>query len=374
MTSSRGRVLFLHSNSEWYGSDRSFCLLSQALRARGWDIVPAVPGPGPLVDALERAGLRPLLLDPGVVRARAVGRSAVLRSLAIDVPRAAWRCRRAARSADLVHLNTSIIAGGLLGGWTARRPVIMHVRESYVGNPRLWRRYAHAVRPLVARVIAISSDIGDEARAAGFGDRTVVVHNGLEFDPPEPPADGDRIVLVGRINQWKGYDVFVDAMARLRDRGVDARADIAGDAFPGSEHFVDELRASIRRRGLDEHVRLLGYVDGIPALLRTAALFVAPSVWPEPFGLALVDAMSRGVACVATDAGGPKDIVRPGETGLLVPPGDAGALADAIETLWRDPDRRRAMGEAAAADVRARFSIDATADAISQIYEDVLRR
>jgi glycosyltransferase involved in cell wall biosynthesis len=368
----RGRVLFVHSNNEWYGSDRSFCLLSQELTAQGWEVVPAIPGRGPLHDALTAAGLEPRLLDPGVVRPRASSKVALMRSLVIDVPRAAWRTRRAARAADVVHINTSIIVGALIGGWLARRPVVLHVRESYVGNERAWRWYGRIIRPLVARLIAISADIGAEADAAGWRGRVSVVHNGLVFDPLEPHGDGDRVVIVGRINQWKGHDVLVDALALLRDRGIEVRADVAGDAFPGQEHYVESLQQRIRDRGLDDHIRLLGYVDDVPALLRDAAILVAPSVWPEPFGLALVDAMGRGVACIATNAGGPREIIRNGETGVLIPPGDAAALADAIEELWVSPSRRAELGAAAAADVRSRFSIEATARGVGAVYRQVL--
>jgi glycosyltransferase involved in cell wall biosynthesis len=326
-----------------------------------------------LHDALTAADLQPRLLDPGVIRPRALGKLALLKSLVVDVPRAAWRTRRAARAVDVVHINTSIVLGGLIGGWLARRPVVLHVRESYVGNEREWRWYGRVVRPLVARLIAISADIGSEAEAAGWRGRVSVVHNGLVFDAPEPHGDGDRIAMVGRINQWKGHDVLVDALALLRDRGIEVRADIAGDAFPGQEHYVASLQQHIRDRGLEDQIQLLGYVDDVPGLLRDAAILVAPAVWPEPFGLALVDAMGRGVACIASNAGGPREIIHPGKTGLLVPPGDAAALAEAIEELWASPSRRTAMGEAAAADVRARFSIEATARNVGAVYEQVLR-
>jgi mannosyltransferase len=97
-----------------------------------------------------------------------------------------------------------------------------------------------------------------------------------------------------------------------------------------------------------------------------------PSVRPEPFGLALLDAMAHGIACIATDAGGPRDIIRDGETGLLVQPGNAMALADAIEQLHADNELRAQLGRAAASHVRERFSIDATARRIGEVYEELL--
>jgi glycosyltransferase involved in cell wall biosynthesis len=150
--------------------------------------------------------------------------------------------------------------------------------------------------------------------------------------------------------------------------------EIAGNAFPGQEHREKELQDLAVARGVADQVRLLGYVDDIDALLTRAGIFAMPSTRPEPFGLALVDAMARGLASIASDAGGPKEIIRHEVTGLLVPPGDAGALADAIERLSGDPTLRQRLGRAAAEDVRTRFSIDMTARRVGEVYEHLLRR
>jgi len=201
-----------------------------------------------------------------------------------------------------------------------------------------------------------------------------VVHNGLPFAALAPPTarEGGPVVAVGRINDWKGQDVLVEAVAVLRERGVRVPVEIAGDALPEQRHLEDALRALAAERGVRDDVRLLGYVDDVPSLLARASIFVLPSKRPEPFGLALLDAMAHGLPCIATDAGGPRDMIDHGRTGLLTPMGDPVALADAIERLWNDPDLRARLGAAAAADVRARFSIERTAADVVSVYEAAL--
>jgi glycosyltransferase involved in cell wall biosynthesis len=178
--------------------------------------------------------------------------------------------------------------------------------------------------------------------------------------------------MIGRINDIKGQEVLVDAVAALHEAGVAIRAEIAGDAFPGAERVVEGLRRQIADRGLEEHIKLLGFVDDVASLLARSSIFVLPTKRPESFGLALVEAMAEGLPCIATDIGGPKEIVRPEVTGVLVPPGDAGALAEAILRLWKDPSLRERLGAEAAKDVRSRFTIEATAEQTVALYEELI--
>ena len=180
------------------------------------------------------------------------------------------------------------------------------------------------------------------------------------------------MVAVGRINDWKGHDVLIEAIARMRARDLIIPVQIAGDPYPGEEHLLDRLRELARRRGVGDQVMFLGYIADIEGLLDRVGIFVLPSIRPEPFGLALLEAMGRGLPCIATDAGGPRDMIEHGRTGLLVPPRDPDALAGAIEQLWRDPSLRATLGHAAAADVRTRFSIETTAQRVSALYDELL--
>jgi glycosyltransferase involved in cell wall biosynthesis len=202
---------------------------------------------------------------------------------------------------------------------------------------------------------------------------TVVVHNGLEFGPmPDSGEVGHGVVTVGRINAGKGHEVLVDAIAILRDRGIHVPTVIAGDPFPGAEVYRERLTERIAALGVADRIRLPGFVGDVEALLRQHSIFALPSRQPEGFGLALIEAMGQGLACVATDLGGPREIVRHEVNGLLVPPGDAHALAEAIERLWTDPVLCRQLGSTAARDVRERFSAEAMVERVLEVYQRLL--
>lgn len=172
------------------------------------------------------------------------------------------------------------------------------------------------------------------------------------------PARGATVAFIGRLERSKGVRELVEAFAAVRRRHPDARLVMAGD---GSERGWLE----------QQEVELLGHVpaDGIPALLRSAALAVVPS-YGEPFGMTVLEAMAAGRAVVATDAGGPHHLVVPG-TGRLVPVGDVGALADAIASLLDAPDELAATGLAAREHVERNYSLDAMLDALEQVYCEV---
>lgn len=369
------RVLLVQSNAERYGSDRMARSLARWLPESGWDVVVTVPSPGPLLEDLRADGATVVVADPGVLR-RVLTPAQWAWLAAVVLPRAIVRFRALARTVDVVHVNTSVSLGAALGARLAGRPVVLHVRESYAGSERLLRLYARLVRRIAAIVVAISEDVASELRAAGLGDRLVVIHDGIELPatpaPVRMPASSRwDVVCVSRINDWKGLDVLVDAVALLRDRELPLRVAIAGGVFPGGEHFRDELAAQIAHHGLDGAVELLGFVEDVDRLLAESEAFVLPSRRPEPFGLALVEAMASGLPCVATAAGGPRDIVEDGVTGLLVPPGDPVALAAALQRLRTEPDLATRLGAAARRAVRSRFSAATSAVTVAAVYGQV---
>jgi glycosyltransferase involved in cell wall biosynthesis len=155
------------------------------------------------------------------------------------------------------------------------------------------------------------------------------------------PSPTVRLFCVARLHPYKGLETLLQAMARLRDGHIDVNLSIHGRG-----PLENSLRTEIDRLGLGPRVTIAWTPvpqTGFPRLLRTSDIYVQPSL-REPFGVAVLEAMAAGLPVVASATGGLLDTVVPGETGLLVPPGDAIALAGAIRELVGDPDLRRRMG------------------------------
>jgi glycosyltransferase involved in cell wall biosynthesis len=171
------------------------------------------------------------------------------------------------------------------------------------------------------------------------------------------PLVHDRcsIISVGRLNDGKGQGILIKALAVLRQHDFPVRLVLVGGVFPGQEHFRDELVRLANRLGVADAIEFAGERRDALQLVGRSDIFVMPSTRPESFGMALVEAMHLRRPVIATDIGGPREIIHHGRDGLLVPPGDPDALARAIRWLIENPEAARALAAAAqerAADFR----------------------
>jgi mannosyltransferase len=148
---------------------------------------------------------------------------------------------------------------------------------------------------------------------------------------------------------------------------------VIGPVTPDQRGFARGLEARIAAAGLAGRVRFLGElpIEEVPRWYQRIAIYAFTSR-NEGFGLTLLEAMASGTALVAARAGGAAQVVNDGETGVLVPPGDVGALVTALEPLMREPERAAAMGRKARARAVAQFSVDAEAAAIAAVYRRLL--
>lgn len=186
---------------------------------------------------------------------------------------------------------------------------------------------------------------------------------------------GLLIASVGRLIHLKGHDRLVAAMGRKRPALEKAHVAIAGD---GPERM--NLEAAIARAGMQGRVHLLGRVatGDIPALLADSDIYAHPAVFDasgrtEAMGLAVCEAMATGLPCVASRAGGLPDLVVDGQTGFLVEPGDADALAAALECLILSPETRQRMGRASRQRASEAFSWESIAKRTYEIYRSLLQ-
>jgi glycosyltransferase involved in cell wall biosynthesis len=225
-----------------------------------------------------------------------------------------------------------------------------------------------------AALLAVSRAVADDfERHLGWGGIRIVP-SGVDVEHYCPgvasPAGvwrgaGLRLLHVGRLHTQKGQRFLIDAVDLLRRQGCQSSLVIAGEG-----PLREELEDRVRRLGLDGCVSLLGRRDDVRDLLRAADVFVFPSLY-EAAGIALLEAMACARPVVASRTGGIVEIVRDGVDGLLVPPGDSEALANALGRLAADPALRGRL--TAAARTRAiEFDIHRTVEAVEAIYEEIV--
>jgi glycosyltransferase involved in cell wall biosynthesis len=179
--------------------------------------------------------------------------------------------------------------------------------------------------------------------------------------------------VLGRLSDWKGQDVLIRALADPRLRAVDAVAVIAGEPWRGQAR-TEELRRLADSLGVAPRTRLVGFVADPAALYAASDVVVVPSTRPDPLPNAALEAAAAGCCVVASAHGGLPEIIADGRTGRLVAPGDPSALAGVLAELVADPDLRRRLGAAAAADVGARFSAKQLLGSLQALYDRLLAR
>ena len=252
-----------------------------------------------------------------------------------------------------------------------------HVHEAEA-DARWAVRVGLAAPLLLARDVIVNSAAARDVVVSAIPvlrQRTRVVYNGVPGPAASPVADGDaggaardggaapadggagsapaHVVLVGRLSPRKGSDVALEAVALLRRSGRDVRLTLCGSVFDGYEWFEDQLRSRAGEEDLAGAVELVGYADPWEWFARGDVVVVPSRV--EPFGNVAVQAMLAGRPVVVSRTQGLAEIVRDGETGLLVPPDDPAALAEAVEGLLDDPERAAALAEAGRQDAGERF-------------------
>jgi len=375
------RVLYLHSSAGRYGADRQLQLLATTLDPARYQPLVVLPFEGPLAVDLRAAGVEVMTGPMAVLRREhmsPLGLSRLHRELTHQ--RSSLERLIAARDVDIVHANTSVILGGRTASAAAGIRYVVHVREIYPQRPVVWPWHRRELRRADA-VLCVSEATREPL---GGGPNLHVVHDGLAFsaEPAARPASrlalglppGAFVVAVlGRISAWKGQEVLLRALAEppMAVRGTVGV--VAGDAWPGQERHEKRLHDLAAELGLGDRLRMTGFREDVGTLYGAADVVVVPSTRPDPLPNSALEAAAAGCCVVAAAHGGLPEIVRDGQTGVLVAPGDAGALAVALAALADDPERRSALGSAAAADVRERFAPQRLAQAVMARYDALPR-
>jgi len=284
---------------------------------------------------------------------------------------------------DLVHTNWRVGCDrpGIIGARLAGVPCVAHMRSFEQLNG-----FDRALTRSIAALICISHAIEENLRSQGaYMRESVVVYNGL--DPTDFVADDDPVqvkgefgfdpeapvvAVIGRLDRWKGQDYFIRAMSQVVRDVPRVRALIVGDPEPYCLDYYEELKSLVESLGLSGRVVFTGHRSDVPRLMRAFTVLAHSSSEPEPFGRVVIEGMAVGLPVVATCAGAVPEIIEDGVSGILVPPRDSNALAEAVTSLLRDSQRVLDIGKAARRRVEELFTVQQYVAGVEQVYQRVL--
>jgi glycosyltransferase involved in cell wall biosynthesis len=359
------------------GVEQGTIEIARALRDEGWRALVASAG-GRLVPSLEAAGGRHLPLplatkDP------------------VNIIRNAGKLTHLARAqgATLIHARSRAPAwSALVAARRAGLPFVTTYHAPY-GEGAPGKRLYNSVMARGDRVIAISRYVAAQvmARHGTNPARIRLIPRGVDparFDPAairgsqvarlaeawRLPDGAPVVMLPARLTRWKGGLVLLEALARLARR--DAVAVLVG-SDQGRRAYAAELEHRARALGIADRVRIVGHCTDMPAALMLADAVVSASIEPEGFGRSVIEAQAMARPVIATNHGGAAETVEDGETGRLVPPGNAAALAAALDEILALPlSDRLALGARARAAVCARYTVAAMQEATLDVYRELL--
>ena len=365
-------ILFIHSSSELYGSDRSLLNIIKNLDKTKYKPYVVLPCEGPLVNEMKKiSGVSVQIFEIAVLRRKNLsirGGLEYFKQYRKSIKFVKKFIKE--HSIEIVDTNTAVVFPGAIAAKKMKVKSVWHIRE--IIKSSLENKIISFIMNRYADVIIANSKATGKALNVNQ-DKVKVVYNAVEetFEQTVVSHEGIVVGMAGRINRWKGQKLFVDAAKIVHGKYPDVKFKIAGDTYVGEDYIKQELNEYISENNLDDTVILLGQVNDMTKFYSGLDMFVLPSIQPEPFGLVVIEAMEYRIPVIATNHGGPTEIINDGIDGYLVDFQDANEMAEKICELVKNPDKCREMGCKAQENKRELFSVTAMVNSIEKIFEQI---
>lgn len=363
------------------GVERVIVTCAAGVQAHEFRPIVACPAPGALADELERNGIR--VVPSRIDRTKATLSPARWLRLVSSLKAGSDQIAQLAAQEGVMLLHAHHPVGAsyaLRAVRSLRIPLILHVHETLPLRP-LYALLARRVIPHCSLFLCVSDASRALIRRLGAPeDRIRVIYNSVDkrfLAEPSPPdvlrGPGPHIGIFGVLEPRKGQADFIHAAALLKDRHPTAQFWIVGPlSFAENAGYVEDLKRAVQQSGLADRVHFPGYQENAPDWMAGMDAVVLASRGHESLPTVLIEASTLGRPVAATEVGGVREIIRDGETGLVVPPSQPAALAAAIDRLL-GPDGAM-FGAHASSDARQRFAPDRFAEEISAAYRMLLPR
>lgn len=366
-------ILFVHSSAELYGSDRSLLNIVSNINRDKFEVSIILPCKGPLLDELKKLNINVIFFDFAILRRKNLSFIGMVH-YAFSFIKSLFFFMKFIKDnkVDVVYINTSVVFPPALAGKILHKKIIWHVREIVPNNTENFV-ISWIIDHFSDEIVVNSISTGDSLNLKYKNYN--IVYNAVEQNSLERIKDksNKNVVLgmAGRINRWKGQKLFVDIAAKVSQTHPNVEFKIAGSAYEGEKFLEDDLKKYISDLKLQDRVQLIGQVNDMDKFYSEIDIFILPSIQPEPFGLVAIEAMDAKIPVIATNHGGPREIITNSVDGFLVNPDDIQRFVDICSELIDNKELREEIGENGYLTKISRFSISTMINNIEKILERV---
>ncbi len=378
-------ILFIHQSAELYGSDKTLLFLLKYLDKSKFNPIVILPSKGPLVAELEK--LHVVVFIAPVLklhRKMFTPKNIFLFFKEIRNAFAILDELNAKYRFDIIYSNTLAVLLGILYAKKRNIKHLWHIHE-IIEKPKFLRKCFGLLMALKANTKIVYNSIATQNfwdTNAKIKNKSVKIWNGLETtsefltDTQKKDlrknlfhAENEIIIaLIGRINQWKGHYLLLNAFRKILDTHQDVKLLFVGSPPPNQTILQQQLQSEIKKFQLEDKVTIIPFQEQIGAVWQTIDIAVVPSIEPEPFGLVAVEAMLAKKPVVAANHGGLTEIVVHEETGYLFVPSDEKSLTAALLKLINDREKSILLGEKGYKRAIEEFSVQKYAQNFEKLF------
>lgn len=378
-------ILFIHQSAELYGSDKTLLLLLTKLDKSRFNPVVIIPFDGPLKEELEKENIK-VVITPVLKLYRRMFTPKNIVSFLKQIKKSVSILDKLneVHKFDLIYSNTLAVLLGMI--YAKKRGVkhIWHVHEIIVHPKSIAAIFPKLLNSFSDLVVCNSNATKYNLvkRKKELEKKAIVIYNGLEQNSPLKDvasredfgfnSDDIIVTLVGRISRLKGHKLMLDVFMSRFSKKETIKLLFVGSPVIGQEYYLEEIKNSILKNKMDNQVKMLPFTKDLNSIWQVSDIVVLPSTEAESFGLVAVEAMLASKPVVASNHGGPTEIVLDNETGFLFEPNNEDSLAMALEKLIYNPELRKTFGAKGNQRAKAVFSLDSHVQHFEKIFEALL--
>lgn len=362
------KIICVHQSADMYGSDRSFLQVIKYLSQSGdyKKITVVLPRTGPLVDELEK-----LNVDIKYLTLSLLSKTYLMKLQwgKIIFPLFQFQAKKKLfNEYDVVYTNTSVILDFYLLAPFLHQMKIIHIRE--IPGKLLSKVLSLLLRQAKSKIIFNSNST---LRSFGKLKNSVVIHNAFEgFDKKAEISSTDghplRVLLIGRINGWKGQDFAIESLLKMKAAPVLLR--IVGSTSAGNEDLVLQLKKKVENLGLSTQVEFLDFVSDTAEIYAWSDVVIVPSTKPEPFGRIAIEAMSLYKPVIAANHGGLPEIIEDSVNGYLFEPNNTTSFVNALTKYADDRALLERHGRNAKRSFDEKFSLNGFYKKLDSVFKE----